>query len=411
MPRQTFANPLAIQIDCEALMSRVPGDAREFSLVCGGPLYRLMVKLRLIKPSVGQLRRRILVMAGLAWLPLLALSLIEGRAVDGVALPLLSDVATNAKFLLALPMVLVAEVILHRRLADAVPQFTRRGLVPPELVPRFDAAVASALRWRDSMTVELLLLAFAFVAIPLAWRHTMVPVSTWIADGWEGGARFTRAGWWLVHVSAPLLQFLLLRMYFRLFVWGRFLWQVSRMPLQLAPSHPDRAGGLSFLEESIPAFAPLLLAQGIAVSGLLARRAQMLGVSVFEFKLDVAIVVVALVALVLLPMCLLAPSLAAMRRKALFEYGELAANYVRQFDDKWLAGSTPPEEPLVGTADVQSLADMGGSYEIVSGARPVPFSLRAVMQLLIIAVAPFLPLAFTVYSLRDVVTRLLKMML
>lgn len=391
-------------------MSRVPDDAGEFSLVCGGPLYRLMVKLRLIKPSVGELHRRILVMAGLAWLPLLVLSLIEGRAVGGVVLPLLSDVATYAKFLLALPMVLVAEVILHRRLADAVPQFNRRGIVPPELAPRFDAAVASALRWRDSMTVELLLLAFAFVTVPLAWHQTVVPVDSWIVDVRQDRTGFTRAGWWLVHFSAPLLQFLLLRMYFRLFVWGRFLWQVSRMPLRLAPSHPDRAGGLSFLEESIYGFAPLLFAQGISVSGLLARRAQMLDVSVFDYKFDVAIVVVTLAVLVLLPMCLLAPRLIQLRRKALFEYGELAAEYVREFDDKWLAGRRP-EEPLVGTADVQSLADMGGSYEIVAGVRPVPFSLRAVVGLLAVALAPFLPLVFTVYSVRDVATRLLKMML
>ena len=391
-------------------MTPASDNAGEFSLVCGGPLYRLMVKLRLIKPSVGELHRRILVMAGLAWLPLLVLSLIEGRAVGGVVLPLLSDVATYAKFLLALPMVLVAEVILHRCLADAVPQFIRRGIVPPELAPRFDAAVASALRWRDSMAVELLLLAFAFVAVPLAWHQAVVPVDSWIVDVRDGRTGFTRAGWWLVHVSAPLLQFLLLRMYFRLFVWGRFLWQVSRMPLQLAPSHPDRAGGLSFLEESVYGFAPLLFAQGISVSGLLARRAQMLNASVFDYKFDVAIMVVTLAVLVLLPMCLLAPRLIHLRRKALFEYGELASEYVREFDDKWLAGSRP-EEPLVGTADVQSLADMGGSYEIVAGVRPVPFSLRAVIGLLVVAVAPFLPLVFTVYSVRDVVTRLLKMML
>ena len=392
-------------------MTPASDNGGEFSLVCGGPLYRLLVRLRLIRPSVGWLRRRVLVFTALAWLPLLVLALLERKAVGGVTVPFLSDAAVNAKFLLALPMTLVAEVMLHRRIGEVVAQFTRRGIVPPHLELRFNAALASALRLRNSMMVELLLLAFAFIAIPLAWRESIEPVSTWIVNVHDDSTEFTRAGWWLVHASAPLFQFLLLRLYFRLFVWGRFLWQVSRLPLQLDSAHPDRAGGLGFLEESIPAFAPLLFAQSIAASGLIARRAQVMGVSVLEYKVDIAIFIVTLAVLVVLPMCLLAPKLIRMRRTALLDYGKLAASYVREFDGKWLAGRRPPGEALVGSADIQSLADLAGSYEIVQGIRPVPFSLRGLVGLLLVAIAPFLPLAFTIYSLQEVVSRVIKVML
>ena len=44
-------------------------------------------------------------------------------------------------------------------------------------------------------------------------------------------------------VSVPLFQFILLRWYFRIFIWARFLWQVSRIDLAYAPAHPDRLGG------------------------------------------------------------------------------------------------------------------------------------------------------------------------
>ena len=63
-------------------------------------------------------------------------------------------------------------------------------------------------------------------------------------------------------MSLPLFQFLLVRWYFRLFIWGRFLWQVSRIQLALIPSHPDRCAGLGFLSTIHETFAPVLIAQG-----------------------------------------------------------------------------------------------------------------------------------------------------
>ena len=58
-----------------------------------------------------------------------------------------------------------------------------------------------------------------------------------------------------------------------------------------------------------------------------------------------------------------------MKQRGLREYGTLAERFVREFDTKWLRNPAPPDEPLVSTADIQSLADLGNSYDMVKGMR------------------------------------------
>src|SRR5262249_58405636 len=99
-------------------------------------------------------------------------------------------------------------------------------------------------------------------------------------------------------ISIPVLQFILLRWYFRFFIWFRFLWQVSRIDLNLIPTHPDRAAGLAFLGKSVYAFGPILFAQGTMLAGLVASRVMYRGESLQAFKLQIggvfAVLVVAL---------------------------------------------------------------------------------------------------------------------
>ena len=82
---------------------------------------------------------------------------------------------------------------------------------------------------------------------------------------------------------------------------------------------------------------------------------------------------------VLGPLLVFSPQLAAAKRAGLREYGTLAQRYVREFDRKWLRGGAPPDEPLVGSADIQSLADLGNSFEVVKEMRWVPFTMPTVL--------------------------------
>ena len=382
----------------------------DFSLVLGGPLFQLWRRSHLVGDALELLHRRIVAFVVLAWVPLLLLSIAEGHAWGGsVALPFLYDLELQVRLLVALPLLILAEWVVHERMRPVVQQFVARGLIPDAARATFDAAIASALRLRNSVTAEVLLIAFVFGAGVLVSQSTQIVLASasWYGVPLEGTVQPTLAGWWLRWVSLPLFQFVLLRWYFRLFIWARFLWQVSRIDLRFMPTHPDRCGGMGFVSSVSSAFVPVLSAQGAVLSGLIANRIFYAGATLPEFKLELIGLVAVMVFAILGPLLVFGPKLAAAQRKGAREYGILAQRYVREFDQKWLRGGAPSDEPFIGSADIQSLADLANSFEVVKGMRWVPFNMQTVLHLSVATLLPVLPLMLTMISLQELLERLL----
>ncbi len=389
-----------------------PTAPRDFALVLGGPLYQLFQRAHLAGSALELLRRRVVALTAVAWVPLLLLSLAEGTAWGGrVTLPFLHDVDMHVRLLLALPLLVVAELLVNQRLGPTVRKFVERGVITDAARARFDACIDSAMRLRNSITAEVLLIASVYVVgVGFIWRtQAALDVPTWYGATMGGRLQPSLAGWWLGCVSLPLFQFLLLRWYFRLIIWARFLWQVSRLELTLVPTHPDRCGGLGFLALVGHAYVPLLLAQGTLLAGNLSNKIFYAGAKLPEFKVEMIGLVAMMLFAVLGPMLVFAPRLAAAKRAGLGEYGALAQRYVRDFEEKWLRGGAPAGEPLVGSADIQSLADLGNSFEVVKGMRLVPFTLQTVLQLAVVTLAPVVPLTLTMISLEELLTQALRM--
>src|SRR5208283_2033664 len=320
-----------------SLSDRHPCEGDDFSLLLGGPLFRLWRRTRLTGDRLELLRRRAIVMVVVTWLPLLLLSIVERHAWGGsVALPFLLDVEQHMRLLVALPLLIVAELVAHRRMRMLVRQFLGLGVIPEAVRTRFDSAVASAMRLRNSGTAELLLIALVYaVGVLYVWRnYVALDVPSWYGVVVAGKLHPSLAGWWLGCVSLPIFQFLLLRWYFRLFIWARFLWQVSGIDLRLLPTHPDRCGGLGFLMFVRIAFAPLLLAQGDLLSGVIANRILFAGTGLSDFKGALIAIVLSMVLVVLAPLLVFSRKLEEVSRTGVTEYGILAQRYARQFDQK-----------------------------------------------------------------------------
>jgi hypothetical protein len=114
---------------------------------------------------------------------------------------------------------------------------------------------------------------------------------------------------------------------------------------------------------------------------------------------------------ILSPLIMFTPHLARAKRQGLRDYGRLASRYVLGFEEKWVDGGAPQDEGLIGSADIQSLADLGNSYEVIQEMRVVPFGMKDVARLAAATAAPLLPLGLTIFSLEELVTRLLKILL
>ena len=382
----------------------------DFSLVLGGPLYQLLRRAHLSNDAMEMLYRRIVLITLFCWLPLLALSALQGQLLGGgVAVPFLQDVEVQIRFLVVVPLLIGAEIVVHRRMRFLVAQFLERKLIPESDMLRFKTAVTSAKRLRNSVMIEILLIAMVYiVGVLIIWRnYSALDTNTWYSVRSGTDWKPSLAGLWYACISLPFFQFLLLRWYFRIFVWARFLWQVSRIDLCLVPTHPDRAGGLGFLAGTIYAYVPLLVAHGAMLAGLIASRIFYLGETLTDFKLEIGVMVVFLICLVQGPLLAFVPQLAQAKRVGKREYGTLAQDYARAFDTKWLRSGLARDEALMGSADIQSLADLGNSYDVVQSMRITLISRDALLLFAGAIVAPIVPLALTMMPLEELLKKLL----
>lgn len=385
-----------------------PETEQDFSLVLGGPLYQALRRSRLCDDALGQVHRRIVASVLILWAPLVVLSGLEGGLIGHGERSFLQDVGFQLRFLVVVPLLILAELVVHRWMQPIMGEFRVRSLVRPHETQRFEAAVAEAARWRNSALAEMMLLAAVYAAGLLFTRRRYLAMGA--GGGWYaahvGGSGLSVAGWWLVFVSLPLMQFLLLRWYFRLFIWARFLWRAARLDLDLDVSHPDKVGGLGFLAESLPAFVPIALAHGVLFAGMMADRIFYNGAHLTDFELLVFAGGVLLVVIFAGPLSVFAPRLLGMKRAGLRAYGALAQTYVREFHDKWMGTGPPPDEPLVGSGDIQSLADLGNSFGAAEDMRIVPIKTIALAYFVAAFLAPMAPLLLTVMPAEKILERL-----
>ncbi len=382
-----------------------------FSLMVGGPLYRLLLRMRLSGPTLQFLQRRTLAILTLVWLPLLVLALLEGNAWDGVGVSFLKDIGAQTRLLVSLPLLIAAETIVDRQMRDSIPLFTESGLIEGAQREQFVEAIASARRWLDSTPTELTLLALVYAfnlggALP---QVATLTVESWHGTFREGRHVLTLAGWWGALISLPVYQFLLLRWYFRLLVWWRFSWQVAKIDLKLEPLHADRMGGLGFLSRLSGAFVPLLLAQGAMVSGVIADQILYAGAKLTDFQVEIVAISAAMTIIVAGPLFLFMPNLTRAKRTRVLKYEALSMRYARQFDRKWLSGVVP-DEPLLGNPDEQTLADLNANYESVQRMHVLPVNKTALIKLLLAVPVPMLPLLLTMFSFKDLVLQVVSLL-
>lgn len=230
-----------------------PGFLEEppaFSVVLGGPLFQLLRRAHLKGDHLELLGRRLIFFTGITWLPLFLLAAVNPFAGTADRISFLRDIEVHARFLIGLPALIAAELLVHSRMLPVARRFVERRIILPKELPRFYRAVESGFALRNSIPLEIALLVAVYIFGLWFWNSRFgIEASTWYAI--PGGRwHLTPAGVWYVFVSIPIAQFILLRWYVRFFIWYRFLWQVSRIPLNLIPTHRIEPEASAFSELS-----------------------------------------------------------------------------------------------------------------------------------------------------------------
>lgn len=345
-----------------------------------------------------------------AWLPLVVLAGVDGVLVGGATLPLLHDLSAHTRFLVAVPLLVLADLPIGARLDRCTAQFIAADLVREDDRALFAGILVAARRARDSRVAAAVVLAAAYLTTAGVVSFGEGGVEdTWQVRGVTRG--FTLAGGWYALVSLPLFHFVLVRWVHRLFVWGRFLRQVSRLELQLTAAHPDRAGGLGFLGDGLLPFVIPVFAVSAAIASAIATRILFAGATLEQYHSSYVAALVLALLCVVGPLFVVAPTLLRLKLRGLLQYGVLGSRYARRFEAKWLEPGELGDEPLLGTPDIQSLADLAACHAVVRGIRLVPFEPRDILVLALLGALPALPLAATTSVVREFLQRALRLFL
>jgi hypothetical protein len=364
--------------------------ADEFSLQ-GGPVYRLAARLGLVRGRTNTIALG-LALGLFLWGVLLVLALIEGI---GHKLFALSLIGGHMRLLVVIPLFFVCESGLEPRMTEFVRTIVRSGVVPQHALPTLESEVARIIRWKDSWLPDVLCL---FVAAVFSWFSPQMNLPG-ITSAHDATHTAMTAQWYWI-VCMPIFRFLILRWLWRLGLWCFFLWRIARLDLHLVPTHPDGAAGLGYLEVVHIYFTPLILAISVVQAASLAEEISIGASGIESIYLALALILAIDAVLFLGPLFILTPRLFACRVQGLSDYMEFASRYVNSFDRKWLSPDAPSNN-LLGTADLQSLADLGSSIDIVRNMRWLAASMRLLKDFAVAALLPFIPLLLLKYPVGE----------
>ncbi len=386
-------------------------DSHDFYLTPRGLIDRLQIRLGLLRSDAPRLRRRALLGALLAWAPLCVMSLVR-PAPDGVAVTFFHDIAAYVRFLVVIPLLIMVERSIGLRTKLVVSDFASSGLVADWDAPRLQTAFRRARSLLDSTWIDLVLIAAAYGIIALSLREILHDgTQLWFEMSTPTGERLTPAGYWYAFVASPMGAFLFMRWFWRYLVWSWLLYRISKMDLRLAPSHPDRVGGLAIVNVGHTSFAAIAFASSCVLAAAGANRILYEGVALKTYQPAIIGFIAISVAVGLLPLLSFSRPLIISKWMGLSRYGKFSSRYVYGFERKWLQEGVEPSEPLLGSADIQSLADLEGGFNRVDTMRAVPCDRRTVMAFALASAVPMLPLLLTVMPLREMVAFLFKAML
>lgn len=361
-----------------------------FSLTRGGPFYHLLRRTHLVDPTG---KPRAMWLAAVVWIPLAVATLIE-LAATGELDPVATDLSVHARLLVMLPLLIGAENLLETRCAAAA-----RHAYLERLAHRtsLEAIFGRANHVRNAWQPEALLLVLV-VVVGQVWLRQWSGVH-------QGAATFARA--WCFMFAMPLVQFVLVR-----FLWGWLEWTIvlarlARLPLSLDALHPDRAAGLKILAGPIDALALYVAAIMSMVSAAWWEKITDLHVPLQSLMPQFLTLLVVAVVVACGPLLLFSRQLYRARHRDTTACHGLARDYVDAFRAKWIAQH--PEEPLLGTSDIQSLADIGNSYRTAEDTRIYPFGVRELIMLAAAAAIPLIPLLLATAPLDELAKHLAKM--
>jgi hypothetical protein len=381
----------------------VAAPENTFSLL-DDPLMRLLRALHLAPRDGFRAPRRALLGALVTWLPIVAWAAATGRlrelAWSGGTV---RHLVLHFRCLVAIPLLILSEPIADRIIGAIVGNFPASGLILDDDRPAFARVVRSVKRLRDSRLAWSLIVGLVLATTLLGSHHALAAEA---ADATLIGFGNT----WATFVVRPLFLLMLLAWLWRLLLtWNLFV-RIARLDLQLVPSHPDRVGGLGFVELQPAAFSLVVFTlSGVVCASVAEQIVEQQG-HLAQFQAPLIALVVLLVVVFLCPLTAFGQRLRRTKMLARFQYGTLAGRHVRGLHRRWVEGLDVGDDPILSAPEIGPAADVATLYELAARMRPLPIALVPLVAVLLPAVLPLLPVATLEIPLKDILAKVLGML-
>ncbi len=350
--------------------------------------------------------RRAVFFALLTWLPIIVWAVTAGRLVTAESgEPLLQHFGVHVRCLLAIPLLILAEAAMDKTARRLLPQFISSGVVGADQRSRFEQVSVDMRRLRDSS------LPWVFVlGVALAWSLVEQPDLGADAMSWALDTDRTLGfgGWWFGYVVRPIFLALVLGWLWRLLLVVTWFWRVGRLDLSLVPTHPDRTGGLAFVEKLPGAFSMVTFALSAAIASRWAHEVAYHDQALASYRLPAAAFVVLWTLFLLLPLLALIPALAKARARAIPAYAALVGERGRLVHRRWILREPVADTPLLDAPEIGPVADAAAMYDAVTKMRVAPVGKASVVKILVPMVLPMLVVAALQIPFKELLLKLLK---
>lgn len=373
-----------------------------FSLVVGGPFYRVLKRLGLIEADGLSGRRTAITLAMLAWLPPAILAAAQSIAeASNQGWGYFTDLTVPARFLIAIWAMVITERYADSRFVILARQFRSSHLLAREDQAAFEKALITADRRSSSALAECIFLVMAFVSS----GRTLDLVVSIIGLGWEGTfveghSHLSWAGLATRYVSNPLFIFLVLRWAWWFIIWAVLLFRISRLPLQLIPLHPDRAAGLGFLSIYPSVFSGFAFALSCVISTAILKDLAFEKHSPDIVWMAIAGWMIINLLTFLGPLLVFVGPLYAVRERALLEYGRLATRRHLVMHLQWTSNRENKQDNLENPA-LPSASELNTSLQSIREMGYAPIDRGTVFQIIAAAGIPMFAVVITLVPMDD----------
>ena len=382
-----------------------------FSLIEGGPIHKLLVKL-----NMDQHRWKLaLIFLCITWLPLVVITAINGTLYNGAGLNFLEDYTMQGRLLIGIPMMILIKNIVYSKIPMVLHYISEVLMHPGDREQFIQGALQKAKNRSDSIWREILLLAMVIaIAISPIKGATVIEDRTgpgsWLASPKEGEQLLSLAGYWVRYISVPVFQYLLFGWLWRYTAWIMLLFRISRIKLKLQPTHPDSSGGLGIILLAQRNFNLPFIAFGSVISCALISNMLHDGVSFEMIRVELTGYIILSIILLLFPLFFFCEQLIDTKIKGKMDLSRAGIRLSHKFEEEWVKPLRLEDRVAEDAVDSSIQVDYYSNYEYLQQFRIVPITFRDVVLLALMLFVPFIPIFFIHFSITDLLQKLIGML-